>query len=190
MHKATIVERTTEFTTNATQLIQQETKPSSQKYLWLIRHAKSARPFGVEDMERPLNPRGQRDGGIMSKQLAKFENPPQIFLVSDALRTRQTAELINEILQVEIELVPTLYSAGSADVEDLMREMREDVESVAIVTHLPTIERCLWACKTRNMVEFFPTLAMACLEHIGTWQEFNLRSAIVRKFVVPRSFRQ
>lgn len=190
MHKATIVERTTEFTSKATQLTQPETKPRSQKYLWLIRHAKSARPFGVEDMERPLNPRGQRDGGIMAKQLAKFENPPQAFLVSDALRTRQTAELINEILQVEIKLVSALYSAGSADVEYLMREMREDVESVAIVTHLPTIERCLWACKTRNMVEFFPTLAMACLEHTGTWQEFNLRSAIVRKFVVPRSFRQ
>lgn len=167
-----------------------ETNPGRQKYLWLIRHAKSARPFGVEDMQRPLNPRGLRDGGIMAKQLAKFENPPQTFLVSDAMRTRQTAELINEILQAEVELVPALYSAGSADVEHLMQELEEDLASVAIVTHLPTIERCLWACKTRNMIEFFPTLAMACLEHTGTWQEFNLRSAIVRKFVVPRSFRK
>jgi phosphohistidine phosphatase len=169
---------------------QQESEPRSEKYLWLIRHAKSARPFGVEDMQRPLNPRGQRDGGIMAKQLAKFENPPQSFLVSDALRTRQTAELINEILQVEIELVPELYSANSTDVEYLIREMQEEVERVAIVTHLPTIERCIWACKTRNMIEFFPTLAMVCLEHIGPWKEFNLRSAIVRKFVVPRTFRQ
>lgn len=173
-----------------TQLKRQETELRSEKYLWLIRHAKSARPFGVEDMQRPLNPRGLRDGGIMAKQLAKFDNPPQTFLVSDALRTRQTAELINESLQVEIELVPALYSAGSADVEYLVRELKENVASVAVVTHLPTIERCLWACKTRNMIEFFPTLAMACLEHVGTWQEFNLRSAIVRKFVVPRSFRQ
>ncbi len=140
-------------------------------------------------MLRPLNPRGFRDGGIMAKQLAKFENPPEMFLVSDALRTRQTAELINENLQVEIELVPALYSAGSSEVEYLMQELEESVASVAVVTHLPTIERCLWACKTRNVIEFFPTLAMACLEHIGSWHEFNLRSAIVRKFVVPRSFR-
>lgn len=140
-------------------------------------------------MERPLNPRGLRDGGMMAKQLAKFENPPEIFFVSNALRTRQTADLINEILQVEVELEPVLYSAGSSDVEALMQGLEEDLSSVAIVTHLPTIERCLWACKTRNMIEFFPTLAMARLEHIGTWQDFNFRSAIVRKFVVPRSFR-
>ena len=126
----------------------------------------------------------------MAKQLAKFEHPPETFLVSDALRTRQTAELINEFLQVEIELKPVLYSAGSSDVETLMQGLSEELTSVAIVTHLPTIERCLWACKTRNMIEFFPTLAMARLEHIGSWRNFNFRSAIVRKFVVPRSFRK
>lgn len=139
-------------------------------------------------MQRPLNARGSRDGDIMAKHLSDFEHPPQLFLVSDAVRTQQTAELINTVLHAKIDLVPALYSAGSTDVEDLLHGLRDEVKSVAIVTHLPTIERCLWSSKTHN-IEFFPTLAMARLEYIGRWESFRFHSAMVRKFVVPRSFR-
>ena len=160
------------------------------KYLWIVRHAKSARPFGVEDVQRPLNARGQRDGDLMSKQMPMVEHPPQKFLVSHSVRTTMTAELINAELQVDIEVVPELYSANSADVENLMWSLDEDLTSVAIVTHLPTIERCLWASKSRSKIDFFPTLGMACLEQTGPWRDFNFRSANVREFLIPRSFRK
>ena len=162
---------------------------SQEKYLWIIRHAKSARPFGVDDMQRPLNERGERDGVVMSKQLANADHAPEKLLVSDALRTTLTAELVNAELQAEIELVPELYSANSSDVESLMWGLDDETTSVAIVTHLPTIERCLWARKNRKQVDFFPTLGMACLEYIGPWHSFNFRSTVVRDFMIPRSFR-
>lgn len=162
---------------------------TQEKFLWIIRHAKSARPFGVDDMQRPLIARGERDGVVMAKQLANAEHPPEKLLVSNALRTTRTADLVNAELQVDIELVPELYSANSSDVESLMWSMDEALCSVAIVTHLPTIERCLWASKNRKQIDLFPTLGMACLEYIGCWHSFNFRSTEVRDFMIPRSFR-
>ena len=167
----------------------QSSQGSSNRSVWLVRHAKSARPFGVEDLERPLNRRGRRDGAVMAVQLAKEEHSPELFLTSHSLRTRQTTELVSADLDAQIEVVPELYMGRAEDVEDLVRGVDPSIASVAIVSHLPTIERCLWACKTRGRIELFPTLAMARLEHGSSWADFQFATATVHEFMIPRSFR-
>ena len=159
------------------------------KHVWIIRHAKSAHPTGISDLERPLNDRGEQDGRVMAHQLELAEHPPTTFLVSHSVRTRRTAELINEGLGAKIELVPGLYSAGCSDVETLLSKLLDDTASVGIVTHLPTIDYCLRHSENSEEVQFFPTLGVCCLEYVGSWQKFGFQSTKVLSFMVPRSFR-
>src|ERR1700710_274986 len=58
--------------------------------LILLRHAKSDRPAGVADRERPLNDRGRRAAAAVGAHLAREGFRPDLDLVSAAARTRET----------------------------------------------------------------------------------------------------
>src|SRR5436853_722867 len=60
------------------------------RVLHLLRHAKSSwRDAGLDDRDRPLNPRGHRAGCLLAAHLAR-QKPPELVLCSSALRTRET----------------------------------------------------------------------------------------------------
>lgn len=67
------------------------------KRLLLIRHAKSARPPGVADHDRPLAERGVHDARAMGTILS-VEPAPDAIVVSSARRARETIELLVDSL--------------------------------------------------------------------------------------------
>ncbi|MEJ2132109.1 MAG: histidine phosphatase family protein, partial [Gammaproteobacteria bacterium] len=72
------------------------------KNLIVIRHAKSSwKNPKFSDEERPLNKRGRRDGARMAKFLAGAVPKPDWLLVSDAVRTRATANFLIEGLHLD-----------------------------------------------------------------------------------------
>ncbi|MXZ55418.1 MAG: hypothetical protein F4227_09290 [Gammaproteobacteria bacterium] len=94
---------------------------NDNKFVWLIRHGKSAWPAGTPDMERPLSQRGRRDGAIMAEVLATSEHTPQQFYMSDSERTRQTTELLNDALKRPITSTHELYTGSHREVEKILR---------------------------------------------------------------------
>ena len=62
--------------------------------LILLRHAKSDRPPGIVDLDRPLNDRGKRAAPQMGAYLAAEGLIPEAVVVSPAKRTRETWEAI------------------------------------------------------------------------------------------------
>src|SRR4051812_33833121 len=61
------------------------------RQLFVLRHAKSSWDDpDVEDFDRPLAPRGQRDAAGMAGQLAAAGPVPELVLCSPARRTRET----------------------------------------------------------------------------------------------------
>ncbi|HZT10782.1 MAG TPA: histidine phosphatase family protein, partial [Actinomycetota bacterium] len=59
--------------------------------LWLLRHAKSSWDDpDMEDVDRPLAPRGARAADRMRDYLDAEEIRPELVLCSSALRTRET----------------------------------------------------------------------------------------------------
>ena len=159
-----------------------------RKYVWLIRHGKSAWPSGVPDMERPLSQRGRRDGATMAQVLANSEQLPQMFYTSDSERTRQTTELLNEVLHIPIAYTHDLYTAMYLEVERLLQQIDESLTSIAVVSHLPTIESCVRATRERPE-EAFPTLAAVCYEFSGKWENIEFTHAKLQHFFLPRMFR-
>lgn len=104
--------------------------------LTLVRHAKSdwGSP-GLDDHDRPLNERGQRDAPAMAQRLAASGTPVERLLASTALRARTTAAACGAALGREPELRDELYGASARALLDAAAG--SGVSSVLIVAHDP-----------------------------------------------------
>jgi len=166
------------------------------RYLWLLRHGKAASdaPWGGSDRDRPLTGRGRRDAGALGKRLAG-DGPvlglegvprPQLVICSSAVRTRQTAALVEEAMgdELPVDSYDSLYGAETDLVLQYVREIDEDVDSVLVVGHNPTIYQLAWELLTdrhsdraqtdRAVLEShgFPTCALAVLAMgVSAWED-------------------
>ena len=111
------------------------------KILTLIRHAKSSWKYaGLDDLDRPLNPRGNRDAPMMGDILAARDCRPDAVFTSPALRALRTAEAIAtgiQYAQQAIVLDGRLYHADTDDLLDVVKSMDESLGWVACVGHNP-----------------------------------------------------
>ena len=113
----------------------------AMKILTLVRHAKSSwSDSDLEDHERPLNRRGQRDAPEMAGRINEAGIRPSLILCSTSVRTWTTAKIIAkeisyppEFLQREAEL----YLAGLNTFLDVVGEQDEGFNSIMIVGHNP-----------------------------------------------------
>ena len=111
--------------------------------LWVVRHAKSswAEPR-QSDFERPLNPRGKRDGPRMANWLAQQSAPAQWIWSSDAARATATATFVAEgfaSASPEIIRDHRLYHSSISELCAVLRETPSTVSSAAVVAHNPTL---------------------------------------------------
>ena len=106
----------------------------------LIRHAKSSwADVGAEDHERPLNKRGRASAPAVGRWLKDQGHTPDLMLVSNAARTVETAKLIHEELQKDIEVtyLASLYHAAPDTMLDEL--LKTSDPCVALVGHNPGI---------------------------------------------------
>ncbi len=106
--------------------------------LILLRHAKAVRPVpGQDDFDRGLEPRGRAEAARAAQLLADLELKPDCVLVSPALRTRETWDVVAKTLPApEPELDKTIYEAS---VKDLLASASKhaDADTVLMVGHNP-----------------------------------------------------
>jgi phosphohistidine phosphatase len=110
--------------------------------LILLRHAKAETdaPSG-DDFDRPLAPRGRREALAMGERLAAIGERPDIALVSSALRTRETWELVEPALPgVEVRFLPELYNAEVGVIRRLAEAAGEPGGVVIVVAHNPGLQ--------------------------------------------------
>lgn len=111
--------------------------------LVLLRHAKAEPAGSVPDELRPLALTGRRQCGDVGARLASGGLVPEHVLVSSAVRTRQTWELVRQALgdvpEPEVVVTDELYGAGPADVLALVRGVDVRVATVLVVGHEPTM---------------------------------------------------
>lgn len=108
------------------------------KRLLVTRHAKSSWKSGADsDHARPLNKRGRRDAPRVAAHLVGLGWVPERVLSSDSQRTRETLELMLEVLEPEpeVEFSRALYLAGPPEVEEALNELPDEVETVMVLGH-------------------------------------------------------
>lgn len=111
------------------------------KQLFLIRHAKSSWDHpDLDDYQRPLNKRGNKDAPEMAKRLKKAGIFPELIISSPALRAFTTAKIFSAVLdysEYDIVLKDQLYEAGIRDIEEVVKSISDEYSKVFIVGHNP-----------------------------------------------------
>ena len=104
--------------------------------LVLLRHATAEPGDGAADEIRSLTLAGRRQAGRVGAALRATDLVPELALVSPAVRTRQTWELLRGAFgdaETEVELTDALYTAGVDDVVTVLRGVDERVRTVLVV---------------------------------------------------------
>jgi phosphohistidine phosphatase len=168
------------------------------KRLILLRHAKSARPAGVPDRERPLATRGIGDARAMGEYMRAEMLLPDLALVSPALRARQSWGLVRDALGEDLpeRLEPAIYDAGDAgELLDLARGAPPAAVTLLMVGHNPPMEDLALALAGHGdryalarMRAKYPTCGLAVLDVAATdWAAFASGAARLDRFVTPKS---
>ena len=109
------------------------------KKLVIVRHSKSSwsDPY-LSDFDRPLNKRGNRDGGLMAEFLSKRIKNVYKLLSSSSKRTRLTSEFFKNKINIKVEnYTDKLYHASYDDIIDLLNQVKDDVRSLILIGHNP-----------------------------------------------------
>ena len=107
--------------------------------LILARHAKAEAPApGLSDSDRALELIGRKASTRLGEVLARAGINPDLALISPALRTQQTWNLMSAAFSgVEERLEEELYETHVAGVEEILQGLG-DVDTVVVVGHEPT----------------------------------------------------
>ncbi|KAG4146779.1 hypothetical protein ERO13_D05G180600v2 [Gossypium hirsutum] len=101
------------------ELAASEAQPASRRLI-LLRHAKSSWQHpSLRDHDRPLSKTGRVDAVTVSRKLQRMGWIPQLILCSDALRTRETLNIMQEeargFLEAEVHFISSYYSIAAMD---------------------------------------------------------------------------
>ncbi len=155
--------------------------------LVLLRHAKAAANSDTgDDFDRPLAARGREDAPVVGKALAAAGADPQLVLVSTALRTRETWELVaSSFPKAKVEFCDELYLS---EAELLLKAAEEaGVERVMVIAHNPGLHELASRMAPRmNALESklrakFPTCAGAIFERKDDQSSLRLKDYITPK---------
>jgi phosphohistidine phosphatase len=165
--------------------------------LMLLRHAKSDRPHGVADRERPLAPRGHEAAPLMGGYLAEELLLPDLVLISSSKRTLETWELVAPMLPEKpaTQIEPRIYEAPTQRLLDVVQETEREVRTLLMIGHNPGFEELASQLTghgdryaAARMSQKFPTCGLAVIDFsIEDWRDVASRGGRLDRFVTPAS---
>lgn len=157
------------------------------KKLLLLRHAKSSwADDQLDDHERPLNARGERDSFTMARYIADADEGLDVIFTSTATRALEFAHVISEF--TDVTLVPELsfYTFDEDELMEIIRSLPDDANRVAVVAHNSAIHQVANRL-SENELDTFPTAAVASFEcHVEQWREINESNCELIYFQTPK----
>jgi phosphohistidine phosphatase len=166
--------------------------------LSLLRHAKSDwSGFGMDDIDRPLSERGLEAAPRMGAYMASAGLRPQVILCSQAVRTRQTLDLVLPFLgdAPEISIERGLYLASSAAMIARLHRVPDKASQVMMIGHDPGMHETALALSGRGetgtmaaLARKFPTAGLAVFSFdLSTWGDIAPGAGRLLSFVTPKS---
>lgn len=158
------------------------------KILYLFRHAKSSWDDpALDDFDRPLNKRGEKNAPLMGEVMRKRGVEPDTVLCSPALRTKQTAKLALKAAGLKTEPVydERIYLASTPALLSVIGELGNDVSTALLVGHNPGLSDLLEFVS--GTMDQFPTAALARVAlEIQRWKDIRRRCGRLDWIVRPR----
>ena len=168
--------------------------------LMLLRHAKSEKiEPGMADRARTLSARGRSDAPKLGAYMAHHALKPDLAMVSDAKRTRETWERLSKAWPAPppVTYEDSLYNAGSDTILDLVREDAGPAGALLVVAHNPglhEVAKLLIAsgdvAARERLSEGLPTSGLLVIDFVGSdWHKLHPRSGRLERFITPRLLR-
>lgn len=160
--------------------------------LVIMRHAK-AEASAPTDFERQLTDRGHAEATEAGRWLAERGVEPDLALVSAAARTQQTWEDVAIAADWDLDVASVeepLYAASTEAALDLLREVSDDIGTLMLIGHNPTVAYLVQLLDDGNgdeeagnrMALGYPTAAVAVMSYDGDWAHLEEASASVQAF--------
>ncbi len=163
---------------------------AKNKTLILVRHAKSSwSDSTLNDIQRPLNKRGNKDAPKMGKHLAKKNLIPQAIFSSSGLRALTTARLISVELgmkPIEIIVEDDLYTFDSEQLLDVIKTVPDEYEKIMVVGHNPAVTD-ITNILSGSEIDNIPTCGVAILKlSVDSWKDIGKNTAKLSRFDYPK----
>ena len=160
------------------------------KQLFIVRHAKSSWDYLLmDDSERPLNKRGQRDVPIMGKFLKGKISCPSKFISSPAVRAFDTAVgFAFEFGQDKSEIIKSaiLYHGSISDWFDVIGKIDDKDKSAMLFGHNPGITALVNRITDSNIYNV-PTCGAAGITlDINSWSEIEEKKGELKFYYYPK----
>ena len=152
----------------------------TERTLILLRHAKSDWSGDEADIARPLAKRGRRQAPDAGRWLAAHLDSVDLAIVSPASRAVSTWDLVAAQLDAlpRTRIDDRVYAASDQELLTVVRELPDDIETVALVGHNPGIED-LASLLTGESAPM-PTSALAVITLPDRWSTAGRDSAVLR----------
>ena len=158
--------------------------------LLLIRHAKSSWKFpDLDDHERPLNKRGERDSLTMARYLADKDEALEVIYSSSANRALDYAQTLSEFTHTTLVPELSFYTFDDEELFEILRHLPDDVQRIGVVCHNPAATHIANRL-TANDYENIPTAGIVAINcDVDSWADLNSGQCEVDYFVTPKMLR-
>ena len=112
-----------------------------------VRHAAAVDHGDFKDLDRPLTKEGRSKAEAAFKRLAEVYHKPEGIISSEALRARETAEILGKCLgNTEVVTINRLNPGCTIDsFKEIMKSYAKKYESMAVVGHEPDFSEIISA---------------------------------------------
>ena len=160
------------------------------KTLYIVRHAKSSWDDpALEDFQRPLNGRGEKDAPQMGKRLHKLEARPMLISSSPANRALATARHMADALHYPstgIQEEQKLYHAGEETILEVVRSFDDKLDAAMIVGHNPGFTEFANDLLNEDIVNIPTAGVVAAQLPIKSWKDTDWGCGGMLFFEYPR----
>jgi phosphohistidine phosphatase len=163
--------------------------------LIVFRHAKSDRPPGMPDEQRPLAARGRADAAAAGSALADLTPQVDLVVCSPAQRARETWERAASTFpgKPAVRFDSRVYEGSVEDLLEVLTGLPDDAQVVVLVGHNPSLEDLVSELAGSaegdaldRLTEKFPTSALAVLDVPTPWPGLRRGGARLSSLTVPR----
>lgn len=160
------------------------------KTLYLFRHAKSSWDDPeLEDFDRPLNQRGQKDAPKMARRLRKSGARISFICSSPAARAIATAGLVADefgISKKSIVEERKLYHAGPETILAVVQAFGEEEDSALITGHNPGMTEFANELLGKDLGNIPTAGVVGVTLNVQTWKEVRWGSGKLALFEYPK----
>lgn len=160
------------------------------KFLTLVRHAKSSwEQPDIDDMVRPLNPRGKESTILMGNWLHTQKIKPDAIISSPATRALHTALNIASWINFNksrMDIDQAVYFGGTKAIMEKIASLDPALKDVLMVGHEPYLSELVNKL-TGDELDKFPTCALYRIYwDTDSWEECLQKNGSKVTFMTPK----